>query len=310
MDSSDWQLKRMPGLVDQILETYATRRGISHIEGLTLPQRDVIFDILDDLFRILFPGFIGKEPVRRANLRYYVGGTLNSVYERLVDQLEKSYKYQCQMQSCDGCDFPKMARETAAALLESLPRVRELLKKDVQAAYEGDPAARTFDEIILSYPFINVITTHRIAHELYLREVPLVPRIMSERAHGMTGIDIHPGARIGEYFFIDHGTGVVIGETTEIGNYVKLYQGVTLGALSFPKDEHGNIIKGGKRHPTIEDNVTVYAGATILGGETVIGKGAVIGGNVWITDSVPPGAKVALTAEGQQRFTPPKKRSA
>jgi serine O-acetyltransferase len=310
MDSTKWQTNRMPGLVDEILETYARKKGISHIEGVTLPQRDVIFDVLDGLFRILFPGFIGKEHVRRANLRYYVGNTINVVYERLVEQLEKTYQYQCQMQSCHECDFPKMARETAEQLLDALPRVRELLKKDVQAAYEGDPAASSFDEIILSYPFINAITTHRIAHELYRREVPLIPRIMSERAHGMTGIDIHPGARIGEYFFIDHGTGVVIGETTEIGRNVKLYQGVTLGALSFPKDEHGNIIKGGKRHPTIEDNVTVYAGATILGGETVIGKGAVIGGNVWITESVPPGAKVTLTPEGQQRFTPPKKRSA
>jgi len=306
MDSTDWQVKRLPDLVDEMLPTYAPRQGTSHIEGLSLPQREVIFDILDDLFRVLFPGFIGKEPVRRANLRYYIGNSINSVHDRLLDQLEKSYRYNCQMQSCPGCDCRKLAQDSTEALLEALPRLRETLKKDVQAAYEGDPAAKSFDEIILSYPFINAITTQRIAHELYARDVPLVPRIMSERAHGMTGIDIHPGARIGEFFFIDHGTGVVIGETTEIGRNVKLYQGVTLGALSFPKDEHGNIIKGGKRHPTIEDGVTVYAGATILGGKTVIGKGAVIGGNVWITDSVPPGAKVILTPEGQQRFTPAK----
>jgi len=304
MDSTDWQRNRMPGLVDRMLGTYAQREGMNHIEGFMLPQREVIFDILDDLFRILFPGFIGKEPVKRANLRYYVGNTVGLVYERLVDQLEKSFRYRCQLQSCDGCDCRKLGEDIAVDLLESLPRLRELLKKDVEAAYEGDPAARSFDEIILSYPFISAITTHRIAHELYRREVPLIPRIMSERAHGMTGIDIHPGAQIGEFFFIDHGTGVVIGETTEIGSRVKLYQGVTLGALSFPRDEHGNIIKGGKRHPTIEDHVTVYAGATILGGKTVIGKGAVIGGNVWITESVPAGAKVILSPEGQQRLTP------
>jgi len=179
-------------------------------------------------------------------------------------------------------------------LLEGLPAIRRLLKEDVRAAFEGDPAAKSFDEVIVSYPFIKAITVQRIAHLLYQQDVPLVPRIMCEWAHKETGIDIHPGARIGRGFFIDHGTGVVIGETTDIGDNVKLYQGVTLGALSFPRDEKGNIIKGAKRHPTLCDDVTVYANATILGGKTVIGKGAVIGGNSWITSSVRPGSVVTI----------------
>jgi serine O-acetyltransferase len=184
-----------------------------------------------------------------------------------------------------------MAENVTQYLLTQLPKIRELLKSDVQAAFDGDPAAKSYEEIVISYPCITAIATHRIAHELYIKQVPLIPRIMSEWAHTKTGIDIHPGAKIGENFFIDHGTGVVIGETTVIGNNVKIYQGTTLGALSFPKDERGRVIKGGKRHPTIKDNVTIYAEATILGNVT-IGKGTVIGGNVWIKESVPAGVTV------------------
>jgi len=186
-----------------------------------------------------------------------------------------------------------MAENVTQRLLARLPKIRELLKGDVGAAFDGDPAAKSYEEIVISYPCITAIATYRIAHELYLKQVPLIPRIMSECAHAQTGIDIHPGARIGKNFFIDHGTGVVIGETTVIGENVKIYQGATLGALSFPKDERGRIIKGGKRHPTIEDNVTIYAEATILG-DVVIGKGAVIGGNVWIRESVPAGVTVTM----------------
>jgi serine O-acetyltransferase len=193
-----------------------------------------------------------------------------------------------------------MAIEVVSRLFGALPEIREVLKNDIQAAYDGDPAAASLEEICVSYPFLTVITTHRLAHVLYEERVPLIPRIMSERAHSLTGMDIHPGATIGQHFFIDHGTGVVIGETTRIGDHCKLYQGVTLGALSFAKDADGNIIKGGKRHPTLEDNVTVYAGATILGGDTVIGQGATIGGNTWITDSVPPRALVLIGKDGQQ----------
>ena len=186
----------------------------------------------------------------------------------------------------------RQAEEIADDVIGHIPEIRRLLSGDIQAAYDGDPAANSVEEVILSYPAILAVATHRIAHLLYRREVPLIPRIMSEYAHGITGIDINPGARIGKNFFIDHGTGTVIGETTVIGDNVKLYQGVTLGALSFPRDEKGKIVKGRKRHPTIEDNVVIYAGATILGGGTVIGRNSVIGGNVWITSSVPPNTKV------------------
>jgi serine O-acetyltransferase len=186
-----------------------------------------------------------------------------------------------------------MAENVTQHLLTELPKIRQMLKGDVGAAFDGDPAAKSYEEIVISYPCISAIATYRIAHELYLKQVPLVPRIMSECSHSRTGIDIHPGAKIGKNFFIDHGTGVVIGETTIIGDKVKIYQGTTLGAMSFPKDERGRIIKGGKRHPTIEDNVTIYAEATILG-DIIIGKNSVVGGNVWIKESVPAGVTVTV----------------
>jgi serine O-acetyltransferase len=192
------------------------------------------------------------------------------------------------------------AREVTDRFLESLPRVRSLLAEDVEAAYEGDPAATGYAEILVSYPSLHAVTIHRLAHELHRLGVPLLPRIMSEHAHCCYGIDIHPGARIGRHFFIDHGTGVVIGGTTVIGDRVKLYQSVTLGALSFPRDPDGRMIRGRKRHPTIEDDVTIYAGATILGGDTVIGRGSVIGGNVWLTESVPPDTRVQIKPPAQR----------
>ena len=195
------------------------------------------------------------------------------------------------------------AEQCAVDFFRKIPELRELLADDVQAAYDGEPAAKSLDEIIFSYPGILAVTTYRIAHELHIQGVPLIPRIMTEYAHGITGIDIHPGAEIGKSFFIDHGTGVVIGETSEIGDQVRLYQGVTLGALSVPKDSTGVSMRGRKRHPTIEDDVTIYAGATILGGETVIGRGSIIGGNVWLVESVPPGTKVTIEKPEQQYKT-------
>jgi len=195
------------------------------------------------------------------------------------------------VENCDTGDCKKMAEQATQHLLAQLPKIREMLKGDVSAAFDGDPAAKSYEEIVISYPCIVAIATYRIAHQLYLKNVPLIPRIMTECAHAKTGIDIHPGAEIGRNFFIDHGTGVVIGETSIIGDNVKIYQGTTLGALSFPKDERGRVVKGGKRHPTIEDNVTIYAEATILG-DVTIGKDAVIGGNVWIKQSVPAGVTV------------------
>ena len=218
---------------------------------------------------------------------------LRSIAQTLSEQVEVAFKYQCEFEKCRDCGDCRARAEAAVIhVVEALPEVKRILEKDIQAAYDGDPAAKSLMEIVMSYPGLHAIAVQRIAHLLYEKDVALIPRVMSELAHSRTGIDIHPGARIGAGFFIDHGTGVVIGETCIIGRNVKLYQGVTLGALSFPKDEHGNPIKGIKRHPEVRDDVTIYAGATILGGDTVVGEGSVIGGNVWLTHSVPPNSKV------------------
>ncbi|MGA2172994.1 MAG: serine O-acetyltransferase EpsC [Sedimentisphaerales bacterium] len=284
--------KRLEGLVAEIIATYQGDLGINFIDATNLPVRDKILEILDLLFEVLFPGYTGKRAITKANINFVVIDILCHIYTELSTQIERAMKYRCRMESCSTGGCRKMAEDATVHLLTQLPRIREMLKGDVKAAFDGDPAAKSPEEIVISYPCIIAIATYRIAHELYLKEVPLIPRIMAECAHARTGIDIHPGARIGRNFFIDHGTGVVIGETSIIGDNVKIYQGTTLGALSFRKDERGRIIKGGKRHPTIEDNVTIYAEATILG-DVTIGKGAVIGGNVWIKESVPPGVTVA-----------------
>jgi serine O-acetyltransferase len=283
--------KKIENLVAEITRTYKGDSGINFIDASNLPVRDKILEILDLLTELLFPGYTGKRTVTKSNLNYVVIDILCHVYTELCEQIERAYKYRCRMEKCDTGDCRRMAENATQHLLSQLPKIRELLKGDVVAAFDGDPAAKSYEEIVISYPCIIAIATYRIAHELYVKEVPLIPRIMTECAHAKTGIDIHPGAKIGENFFIDHGTGVVVGETTIIGDNVKIYQGTTLGALSFPKDERGRIIKGGKRHPTIEDNVTIYAEATILG-DVVIGKGAVIGGNVWLKESVPAGVTV------------------
>ncbi len=285
---------RVKGLVDQISQTYKEDIGINFIDAHNLPVRDKIVEILELLTEILFPGYTGKRAVTKSNVSFIVGDLLCEVYSELVEQIERAYKYRCRMEKCDSGDCRKMAEEAAEHMVEQLPKIREMLKGDIEAAFDGDPAAKSYEEIVISYPCITAIMTYRIAHELYLKDVPLIPRLMTEWAHARTGIDIHPGAVIGKRFFIDHGTGVVIGETTIIGDNVKIYQGATLGALSFPKDDRGRIIKGGKRHPTIEDNVTIYAEATILG-DVTIGKGAIIGGNVWLKESVPPGVTVNMS---------------
>jgi serine O-acetyltransferase len=283
-------------LVAEIVRTYQGDSSINFIDASNLPVRGEILEILDLLFEVLFPGYTGKRTVTKSNINFIVGDIVCQVYTRLSEQIERAYQYQCRMKQCDTGDCRAMAEDVSEDLLAQLPKIREMLKSDVGAAFDGDPAAKSHEEIVISYPCIIAIATYRIAHELYLKEVPLIPRIMTECAHAKTGIDIHPGAKIGKNFFIDHGTGVVIGETTVIGDNVKIYQGATLGALSFPKDERGRIIKGGKRHPTIEDNVTIYAEATILG-NVVIGKGAVIGGNAWIKESVPAGVTVTVGDE-------------
>ncbi len=285
---------KLEKLVDKLKATYKNDSGINFIDVSNLPVRSKIVMILDLFIELLFPGYTGDREVTRTNVKFITGDILCQLHVELSEQLERAYSHRCRMDKCDTCDCRIMAENVSMHLLNKTPQIRQALKEDVAAAYDGDPAAQSYEEIVISYPGLLTIATYRIAHELYLKDVPLIPRIMSECAHARTGIDIHPGASIGKRFFIDHGTGVVIGETTVIGNNVKIYQGATLGALSFPKDERGRVIKGGKRHPTIEDNVTIYAEATILG-DVVIGKNSVIGGNAWVKESVPANVAVMMT---------------
>jgi len=294
--NDDWSQNGLAKLVDRTMKTYDTYRDLEHLEEKDLPSREATIGILNDFMALLFPSFFGDTKLTKSNIEYFLGNTLHSLYTRLAEEVDKSLKYACrQVKICPTDICRRKAQIVAKELLESIPKLRELLAGDIHAAYYGDPAAKSPAEIILSYPCVYAISTYRIAHELYVRGVPIMPRIMNEYAHSITGIDIHPGARIGKNFFIDHGTGVVIGETSEIGNNVRIYQGVTLGGQSFPEDEVSNL-RGKKRHPTIEDDVIIYANATILGGKTVIGRGAVIGGNVWITSPIPPNTTVTIAS--------------
>ncbi len=296
----NWVEKGLPELVDNIIKNYQDFGGMDHLEGKDLPSKKVVIEVLEDLLTVVFPGYLGKTEITKSNMKYVLGNMLTSIYVRLSAEVEKSLKHICRkVKECPQDVCHKRAQVIVKELLERIPKIRELLSGDIQAAYDGDPAAMSNEEVILSYPCVLAITTYRIAHELYLRGVPLIPRIMSEHVHSLTGIDIHPGAKIGKNFFIDHGTGVVIGETTEIGDNVKMYQGVTLGALSFPKDEKGRVIKGRKRHPTIGNNVVIYSGATLLGPDAVIGDNVVIGGNVWITSPVPAGTQITIAPPEQ-----------
>jgi serine O-acetyltransferase len=259
-----------------------------------LPSAEAASEIMDHCRRLLMPGFFGGQNVHPDLIEEYLAELAEKTQMLLTHQIARCLRHNCNHLHtvCDLCRA--RGEQEATAFMRKLPRLREWIEEDVRAAYDGDPAAKSFDEVIFSYPSIMAVLVYRCAHELHVQEVPLLPRLMTELAHARTGIDIHPGAVIGRRFFIDHGTGVVIGETCVIGNDVKMYQGATLGALSFPKDACGALVRGTKRHPTLEDGVTVYAGATILGGDTVIGRGSVIGGNVWITQSIPPGTKVIL----------------
>jgi serine O-acetyltransferase len=276
--------------VKEIVDTYKDESGINFIDTTNLPLRDRILEVLGLLMEVIFPGYTGARDVTSSNVDFVVGDILYKIQSVLEEQIQRALLHQCRLKKSDCTTCKEMAKEVTAHLLAELPNIRRVLKTDIQAAFDGDPAAASFEEIVLSYPGLKAITIHRIAHELYLKNVPLIPRIMTEHAHHETGIDINPGAKIGERFFIDHGTGIVIGETAIIGNNVKIYQGVTLGALAPAK---GQSLRGVKRHPTIEDDVTIYAAATILG-DITIGKGATIGGNVWIKDPVPPGVMVTM----------------
>jgi len=286
------RLGELPGITNAILKTYGEQAAIHHIGVVPLPSRDATVRLLDILFEVLYPGYFGEQGLDESNVAYVVGHKVNELYDLLTEQTYRAIKHECRRLGsvCTHCKV--RSEDVAVDFLRVLPALRELLAEGVQAAYDGDPAAKSAGEVIFSYPATVAITTYRLAHELLKLGVPLLPRIMTEHAHSKTGIDIHPGAQIGRRFFIDHGTGVVIGETTVIGADCKLYQGVTLGAMSFPRDGQGQLIRGRKRHPTLEDRVTVYAGATILGGDTVIGHDSIIGGNVWLTESVQPNSKV------------------
>ncbi|HEY1407041.1 MAG TPA: serine O-acetyltransferase EpsC [Spirochaetota bacterium] len=257
-----------------------------------MPSNAVLREIVEDVRSVIFPGYFGHADMTRQSLEYYTGSLVEKIYHAFSKQIKRGFCFACDESTEHSCsDCEALSHEISRKLVGSLPRLRELLDLDAVAAFEGDPAARSVGEVIFCYPSIRAMTCQRLAHELFLLDVPIIPRMITELAHSETGIDIHPGATIGEKFFIDHGTGVVIGETTVIGRNVRLYQGVTLGAKSFPLDENGNPIKGIPRHPIVEDDVVVYSGATILGRIT-IGKGSMIGGNLWITTDVPPNSKV------------------
>jgi serine O-acetyltransferase len=278
-------------IVDELCKGAATLAGFGAGGRVVLPSRDAVIQIVEDLRSVFFPGYFGTSDLHDQSLHYYIGATLARALRALEEQVRRgvAFSERHDLETCVHCQ--ETAQAVTKAFLARLPAIRRVLLTDVEAAYEGDPALKSRDEAIFAYPGMFAITNQRIAHELHVLGVPLIPRIITEHAHTTTGIDIHPGAAIGEKFFIDHGTGVVIGETSILGDRVRIYQGVTLGAKSFPLDEKGNPIKGVDRHPVVEDDVVIYAGATILGRIT-IGKGSSIGGNVWLTHGVPPGSRV------------------
>lgn len=296
MDLHNWMNTEMPETVKRLEQSILEDFHVETGEHFGFSGCNEIIEVLDDLLGIVFPGCYGKETVQLDELTYYLHDKLRHINRRLIKHLKVVFHTKCTERSCNHTECDDRARETLVAFINSLPEIRELLINDIRSARAGDPAATSLDEIVLAYPFVEAIATHRIAHQLYALGVPIIPRIMAERAHSRTGIDIHPGAEIAEGFFIDHGTGVVIGETCRIGKNVKIYQGVTLGALS-PFDRDGKPKTGQKRHPDVEDDVIIYANATILGGKTVIGTGSIIGGNTWITRSVEPYSFVYRTPQ-------------
>jgi serine O-acetyltransferase len=291
--------------VDQLLQTYSETGGINYLDvAAILPSREEVDLVCADLMSLMFPGFRGEPLVRSEDLPQTTLQRMKSVATRLKAEICKSFG-----QTRSSKDVEERAQKILNSFMSELPELRKMIWKDIDAAYEGDPSARSYEEIVLAYPSLEAIAIQRMAHLLYKKELPLIPRMMTEWAHSRTGIDIHPGAKIGPHFFIDHGTGVVIGETCEIGARVKLYHVVTLGARSFQKDDQGKIKKGGKRHPTVEDDVTIYPNSTVLGGETVIGARSTIGGNVFLMQSVPPDSLVYYE-ETQLRIVSKRKRKA
>jgi len=282
-------------IVRQVADSYRSGRGIDSLESAALPNQRKVVEAVEHLKHIIYMGFYSTRDLDDRNLPHYIADHVYEAFEILVEQISRAVVYRRRHGGSPEQQDVEWSEAVVLEMFDELPRIRGELQEDLQAAYDGDPAAESIEEIVFSYPSIEAITCYRLARELHVRRAPLIPRIISEYAHTQTGIDIHPGAKIGRSFFIDHGTGVVIGSTTVIGNCVKIYQGVTLGALSIPRDQCGELIRNSKRHPTIEDDVTIYAGATILGGETVVGKGSIVGGNVWLTESVPPNSRVTYT---------------
>jgi serine O-acetyltransferase len=295
--ATDFRLKdELPKLAQRIVHTYDEYPKTNHLGHCPLPNYDEIIAATNDLKEILYPGYRRREGLHKGNVAFYVGDLIDRLHDRFTVQIGRALRHEAG--ATDDCDtdqdFEALGQAKTMLFLERLPELRKTLATDVQAAYDGDPACKSLDEVIFCYPGLEAITVYRLAHVLYELDIPFIPRMMTEWAHNRTGIDIHPGAKIGEHFFIDHGTGVVIGETTEIGQHVKLYQGVTLGALSFATDGEGNLVRGHKRHPTLEDRVVVYANATILGGGTIVGHDAVVGSSVWLTQSIAPNTTVVL----------------
>ncbi|RLS32400.1 MAG: serine acetyltransferase [Planctomycetota bacterium] len=312
--ATDVRIKeQLPDLTRRIVETYHDVPTIQYLGHCALPKYETVISACEDLKEILYPGYRRRENLHLGNVTYHVGDLIDGLHDKLTVQIGRALRHSVATRSgtavqgsdhapfpsgaqhcVDEADFEALGQAKAVEFLERIPALRRVLATDVQAAYDGDPAVRTLDEVIFCYPGLEAVTIHRLAHILHRLDVPLIPRMMAEWAHARTGIDIHPGATIGDHFFIDHGTGVVIGETCEIGSHVKLYQGVTLGALSFQTDGEGNLIRGTKRHPTIEDRVVIYANATVLGGATRVGHDSVIGSNVWLTRSIDPRTTVVL----------------
>jgi serine O-acetyltransferase len=294
-DVQSWRdhRKELPEIVHNLVASCNLDGGFDHIGPEPIPSRKEIIEIIHHVQQILFPGYFVSEKVDLTNLQYFLGQETMSLFEQLSPQIALCIRHECMRRNLPCTECEEKGRAEAIKFIRALPDLRKILAKDVKAALEGDPAAQSYDEIIFCYPGLLAVTVYRIAHQLDSQGISLMPRIMSEYVHGLTGIDIHPAARIGESFFIDHGVGVVIGQTAEIGDRVRLYQGVTLGALALPKNA-GERLRGKKRHPTIEDDVIIYAGASILGGRTVIGARSIIGGNVWLTESLPPDTTVFL----------------
>jgi serine O-acetyltransferase len=298
--ATDLRLKeQLPNLTDRIVASYNQTPTINYLGHCPLPRYDEIIEAIDDLKDILFPGYRRREGLHIGNVTYHVGDVIDRLHDTLTRQIARALQHDDRVvHKGIGCeedvDYEAKGQAMAITFLERLPEIRKVLAADAQAAFDGDPACRSIDEVIFCYPGLEAITVHRLAHELLKLGVPFIPRMMSEYSHKQTGIDIHPGANIGDHFFIDHGTGVVIGETCDIGSHVKLYQGVTLGALSFATDADGNLVRGHKRHPTLGDRVVVYANATVLGGKTEIGHDSVIGSSAWVTRSVKPYTTVTI----------------